>query len=92
MARKNGFVAVTEVNIELFCFLCLMFDSGRGKFGNQGFTNLSNLQTAINRHGDDSKVHKEKDLSFRMLGTRTVRASFYNAEKAEIEAHNKKVQ
>ena len=78
-----------------FCFPCLMFDSGRGKLGNQVFTNLSNLQTAINTPcswHDYSKVHKEKDLSFRMLGTRDVRASFYNAEKAGIEAHNKKVQ
>ena len=45
MISKSGFVAVTEVENELFCFSCLMFDSGRGKFGNQGFTNLSNLQT-----------------------------------------------
>ena len=50
---------------------------------------LHNLQTAINRH-NDSKVHKEKDLSFWMLGTIDVKASLYNAQKAG--AHNKKVQ
>ena len=31
----------SDVKNALLCFPCLLFDSGRGRFGNQGFTNLS---------------------------------------------------
>ena len=50
------------------------------------------VHSAIKRH-DDSKVHKENKLSFRLLGTIDVRVCLNKTEKAGVEAHNnKKVQ
>ena len=78
----------------LFCFPCLLFNKGKGrsKFGNEGFTNLSNLSRSLEVHSNSS-LHLQSVIDFDNLQLgKDIRTYMSAAYGATIQAHNEKVR
>lgn len=76
---------------KLFCWPCLLFSSEKGVWTKTGFSDLSHLSVAQQRH-ERSQAHVESFLKYKMFGKQRIDVLIDSQHKANITQHNELVK
>lgn len=95
---KKPWLTVSVEKESLFCFYCLLFDSGNehningceNTWTKTGFRDLKHLSEKMKKH-EESAAHLENALKYIIFGTINIGTHIDSAIKISLQRHNKEV-